>query len=99
MALDPRLLGIGDEALEHELDRHLLARRRNRERELAQAGAHEGWKGVVFRRDLVAEVGRIAAEQLIRALAAENHLHVLARGAGQEERRQDGRIGERQYVK
>ncbi len=41
------------------------------------------------------EIRGIAAEELIGTLAAENHLHVLPGGAGQEERWQDGWIGDR----
>jgi len=47
----------------------------------------------------VPEVGGIAAEELVGAFAAEDHLHVLTRGAREQERREDRRIREATWSK
>ena len=95
MALHPGPLRVVHEALEQKLEGHFAARGRHALDRTSNGATNERGKRVVFGSQLVSEVGGIAAEQLIGAFAAENHLDVLAGGASEKECRQDSRIGER----
>ncbi len=95
MTLHPRVLACREELLEHVLERHLAGR--------CRPAIHGPVRRVTQRtRDslpplgiLVAEVGGIAAEQLVGAFAGEDDLHVFACRLRQEKGWEYGGIAKR----
>src|SRR5574341_2256025 len=85
----------GDELLQQEFERHLAGGGRPPVDGPADQTAYRLRETAVPSGGLVAEVGGIAAEQLIRAFPGEDDLDLFAGRLGQEIRRQDGGIADR----
>src|SRR5207253_2417174 len=86
LVVKPRTLsGAGDELLEQELERDLAGGGRQAVDQPAER--RSCGEPAIQPRRLVAEVRRVAAEQLVRALAREDHFDMLPGRLGQEKRR------------
>ena len=95
VAIEPRLFAGGEELFDHVLERHLAGRRRPAIRRPARGAPQRARDPLPALREFVAEVGGIAAEQLVGTFTGQNDFHVLAGGFRQQERGKHRGVPER----
>ena len=92
--LERRELGGRYQLLEQELEGHLAGGRRPAVHQRRGGAAQQARQAQVGARRLMAGVGGVAAEQLVRPLAGQHDLDVGPRGVGQQVSGEDRRVAD-----